>query len=132
MASIFRAEEEDKQETSHMLLGRIFEPKGRKDILLRNFGELLPNHMALQPEVIGVKTLSLGFNLNMADNMDEKFLLCVLTTENMTIETIKFLRLYLKNPWAQSGIFLFIASGVGLRSLYCDHFWPILPAPDDR
>jgi hypothetical protein len=26
----------------------------------------------------------------------------------------------------------FIASGVGLSPLYCDHFWPIVPAPDDR
>jgi hypothetical protein len=29
------------------------------------------------------------------------------------------------------GLF-FIASGVGLSPLYCDHFWPIVPAPDDR
>jgi hypothetical protein len=29
-------------------------------------------------------------------------------------------------------IFFFIASGVGLSPLYCDHFWPIVPAPDDR
>jgi hypothetical protein len=26
---------------------------------------------------------------------------------------------------------LFIASGVGLSPLYCGHFWPIIPAPDD-
>jgi hypothetical protein len=26
----------------------------------------------------------------------------------------------------------FIASGVGLSPLYCGHFWPIVPAPDDR
>jgi hypothetical protein len=26
----------------------------------------------------------------------------------------------------------FIASGVGLSPFYCGHFWPILPAPDDR
>jgi hypothetical protein len=26
----------------------------------------------------------------------------------------------------------FTASGVGLSPLYCGHFWPILPAPDDR
>jgi hypothetical protein len=25
----------------------------------------------------------------------------------------------------------FIASGVGLSALYCGHFWPIVPAPDD-
>jgi hypothetical protein len=25
----------------------------------------------------------------------------------------------------------FIASGVGLSPLYCGHFWPIVPAPDD-
>jgi hypothetical protein len=28
--------------------------------------------------------------------------------------------------------FSFIASGVGLIPLYCGHFWPIVPAPDDR
>jgi hypothetical protein len=28
--------------------------------------------------------------------------------------------------WVQS------ASGVGLRPLYCGHFWPIVPAPDDK
>jgi hypothetical protein len=26
----------------------------------------------------------------------------------------------------------FIASWVGLSPLYCGHFWPIVPAPDDR
>jgi hypothetical protein len=26
----------------------------------------------------------------------------------------------------------FIAGGVGLNPLYCGHFWPIVPAPDDR
>jgi hypothetical protein len=26
----------------------------------------------------------------------------------------------------------FIASGVGLSPLHCGHFWPIVPAPDDR
>jgi hypothetical protein len=26
----------------------------------------------------------------------------------------------------------FFASGVGLSPLYCGHFWPTLPAPDDR
>jgi hypothetical protein len=26
----------------------------------------------------------------------------------------------------------FIASGVGLSPLYYGHFWPIVPAPDDR
>jgi hypothetical protein len=26
----------------------------------------------------------------------------------------------------------FIASGVGLRPLYCGHFWPIVPASNDR
>jgi hypothetical protein len=26
----------------------------------------------------------------------------------------------------------FIASGVGLSPLYCGHFWPIVPAADDR
>jgi hypothetical protein len=26
-------------------------------------------------------------------------------------------------------VFFFIASGVGLSSLYCGHFWPIVPAP---
>jgi hypothetical protein len=26
----------------------------------------------------------------------------------------------------------FIASEVGLSPLYCGHFWPIVPAPDDR
>ncbi|PNF15619.1 hypothetical protein B7P43_G15976 [Cryptotermes secundus] len=30
------------------------------------------------------------------------------------------------------GPFSFIASGVGLSPLYCGHFWPIVPAPDDR
>jgi hypothetical protein len=25
-----------------------------------------------------------------------------------------------------------IASGVGLSPLYCGHFWPIVPALDDR
>jgi hypothetical protein len=29
-------------------------------------------------------------------------------------------------------IFFFIASRVGLSPLYCGHFWPIVPAPDDR
>jgi hypothetical protein len=28
--------------------------------------------------------------------------------------------------------YIFIASGVGLSPLYCGHFWPIVPAPDDR
>jgi hypothetical protein len=28
--------------------------------------------------------------------------------------------------------YFFIASGVGLSPLYCSHFWPIVPAPDDR
>jgi hypothetical protein len=27
---------------------------------------------------------------------------------------------------------VFIASWVGLSPLYCGHFWPIVPAPDDR
>jgi hypothetical protein len=27
---------------------------------------------------------------------------------------------------------LFIASGVGLSPSYCGHYWPIVPAPDDR
>jgi hypothetical protein len=26
----------------------------------------------------------------------------------------------------------FIASGVGLSPLYCGHFWPTVPVPDDR
>jgi hypothetical protein len=26
----------------------------------------------------------------------------------------------------------FTASGVGQSPLYCGHFWPIVPAPDDR
>jgi hypothetical protein len=26
----------------------------------------------------------------------------------------------------------FIANGVGLSPLYYGHFWPIVPAPDDR
>jgi hypothetical protein len=26
----------------------------------------------------------------------------------------------------------FIDSSVGLSPLYCGHFWPIVPAPDDR
>jgi hypothetical protein len=34
-----------------------------------------------------------------------------------------------KNEW---GFVFFIASGVGLSPLYCGHFWPIVPAPDDR
>jgi hypothetical protein len=29
-------------------------------------------------------------------------------------------------------VYFFIASGVGLSLLYCGHFWPIVPAPDDR
>jgi hypothetical protein len=29
-------------------------------------------------------------------------------------------------------LIFFIASGMGLSPLYCDHFWPIVPAPDDR
>jgi hypothetical protein len=28
--------------------------------------------------------------------------------------------------------YFIITSGVGLSSLYCGHFWPIVPAPDDR
>jgi hypothetical protein len=28
--------------------------------------------------------------------------------------------------------FFFIVSGVGLSPLYCGHFWPVVPAPDDR
>jgi hypothetical protein len=28
--------------------------------------------------------------------------------------------------------FFIIASGVGLSPLYCGHFWPIVPAADDR
>jgi hypothetical protein len=31
-----------------------------------------------------------------------------------------------------TGIPFFIASGVGLSPLYCGHFWPTVPAPDDR
>jgi hypothetical protein len=31
-----------------------------------------------------------------------------------------------------SKLFFFVASGVGLSPLYCGHFWPIVPAPDDR
>jgi hypothetical protein len=31
-----------------------------------------------------------------------------------------------------SPYFFFVASGVGLSSLYCGHFWPIVPTPDDR
>jgi hypothetical protein len=31
-----------------------------------------------------------------------------------------------------NSVFFFIASGVGLSPLYCGHFWPIVPAPDDR
>jgi hypothetical protein len=29
-------------------------------------------------------------------------------------------------------IIIFIASGVGLSPLHCGHFWPNVPAPDDR
>jgi hypothetical protein len=29
-------------------------------------------------------------------------------------------------------IIFFIASGVGLSPLYCGHFWPVVPAPEDR
>jgi hypothetical protein len=29
-------------------------------------------------------------------------------------------------------LFFIIASGMGLSPLYCGHFWPIVPAPDDR
>jgi hypothetical protein len=29
-------------------------------------------------------------------------------------------------------LFIFFASGVGLSPLYCGHFLPIVPAPDDR
>jgi hypothetical protein len=29
-------------------------------------------------------------------------------------------------------MYFFIASGVGLSPLYCGHFWPIVPTPDDR
>jgi hypothetical protein len=29
-------------------------------------------------------------------------------------------------------IHFFNASGIGLSPLYCDHFWPVVPAPDDR
>jgi hypothetical protein len=29
-------------------------------------------------------------------------------------------------------IFFLITSGVGLSPLYCCHFWPVVPAPDDR
>jgi hypothetical protein len=29
-------------------------------------------------------------------------------------------------------VLFFIASGVGLSSLYCGHFWPIVPVTDDR
>jgi hypothetical protein len=32
----------------------------------------------------------------------------------------------------ESIIIFLIASGVGLSPLYCGHFWPIVPAPDDR
>jgi hypothetical protein len=32
----------------------------------------------------------------------------------------------------QEGSTFFIASGAGLSPLYCGHFWPIVPAPDDR
>jgi hypothetical protein len=28
-------------------------------------------------------------------------------------------------------VHFFIVSGVGLSPLYCGHFWPIVPAPDD-
>jgi hypothetical protein len=31
----------------------------------------------------------------------------------------------------QGHIFFFIASGLGLSPLYCGHFWPIVPGPDD-
>jgi hypothetical protein len=41
--------------------------------------------------------------------------------------------------WTAAGVyraffqqFPFIASGVGLSPLYCGHFWPIVPPPDDR
>jgi hypothetical protein len=34
-------------------------------------------------------------------------------------------------PWVSDCTF-FIASGLGLSALYCGHFWPIVPAPDDR
>jgi hypothetical protein len=33
-------------------------------------------------------------------------------------------------PWIN--VSTFIASGVGLSPLYCGHFWPTVPAPDDR
>jgi hypothetical protein len=38
-----------------------------------------------------------------------------------------------KHPRRGLTVFLwfFIASGVGLSPLYCGHFWPIVPAPDD-
>jgi hypothetical protein len=36
-----------------------------------------------------------------------------------------------ENRYRLHGLF-FIASGVGLSPLYCGHFWPIVPAPDDR
>jgi hypothetical protein len=34
--------------------------------------------------------------------------------------------------WGSTPRLLFIASGVGLSALYCGHFWPIVPTPDDR
>jgi hypothetical protein len=36
------------------------------------------------------------------------------------------------NVTRHSGVLLSIPSGVGLGPLYCGHFWPIVPAPDDR
>jgi hypothetical protein len=51
-------------------------------------------------------------------------------------EKIQFLELSLTaltSPLRPTiAFFFFVASGVGLSPLYCGHFWPVVPAPDDR
>jgi hypothetical protein len=37
-----------------------------------------------------------------------------------------------KRSYQPRSNFFFIASGAGLSPFYCGHFWPIVPAPDDR
>jgi hypothetical protein len=51
---------------------------------------------------------------------------CVTTTDNICISLDVFVKHNI------SFRIFFIASGLGLSSLYCGHFWPIVPAPDDR
>jgi hypothetical protein len=56
----------------------------------------------------------------------------ILASIQMSIFSSHLLSNNVKIKVYMTTVFFFIASGVGLSPLHCGHFWPIVPAPDDR